>query len=214
MQVEHALRQNFHCRIVRRHEIRARHYAGNRGKLGLQHDGINIGLRAAESTIDGKATRDVRRIALKLAARINQQQIAILEFLVIGAVVQHTSICSAGDYSRIGRCVAAMATKLVQQFGFDFKLMLTGFGKAHGACMGCGRNTGGAAHGGYFIRILYQAHRIKFGRDIAHDARRALAIACLGANCLQRFVDARIPLRITPDRIPQRRLVGDQFDQT
>ena len=52
---------------------------GNRGGLRGKHDLIDILLRGAEPAVHRKGARDVSGIALHLAARVNQQQLASFE---------------------------------------------------------------------------------------------------------------------------------------
>ena len=64
----------------------------NGGVLRLEYDFVEPFLSGTEFAIHREGARDVRRIAIELAAGINQDQITITQFCIAGSVMQHAGI--------------------------------------------------------------------------------------------------------------------------
>ena len=67
------------------HRVDARELRG-------EHELVDVLLRPAEPAVDRKRARDVRRVALVLAAGVDQQQLAVVHLPVVLAVVQHARV--------------------------------------------------------------------------------------------------------------------------
>ena len=163
-----------------------------RGLLRRQHQFIQVALRRGKAAIDGPGAGDVRGIAIELAASVDQQQFAVVQYRVVGAVVQHAGVGTAGDDGRIGRELRAAAAKLVQQFGFDRVFMQAWAGGAHGAHMGRAGNGGGAPHQVLLLRVFQQAHGVEHGADIDRAGRRQHAAARLLPHRLAPQLDLHV----------------------
>ena len=181
----------------------------NGGILCGQHEVINVGLRPAEVTIDGKGACDVRGVTVELATGVNQNQVAIGNALVVLDIVQHTGVRTGGDDGGISRVLAAVATEFMQQFSFDLVFEHARASRRHGSSMRPGGNRRGTAHGVDFGGILDQTHFVDQGTDVANRSGGMLAGACLAAHRIERGGDARIPLGIESQAVPERRLVGE-----
>jgi len=90
----------------------------------------------------------------------------------------------------------------VQQFGFDFVLETTGAGGAHRLHVGGGGDVARAAHEGDFVRVLDEPHFVEHGGDFVDAARRALAVAHVGARMQQGGEDAPVPRRVGGEARP------------
>ena len=91
--------------------------SGNGSLLRGQYQIIKFALCRAEFAVSGERACDVAGIAIKLTARIDQNQIAAQNRRSIGAVVQDTRIGTAGHNRAIRRVLGAMLAKFVKQFG-------------------------------------------------------------------------------------------------
>src|SRR5690606_37037143 len=146
-EVEHALGEHLDGGIVGLVPVRAGAGGLTRGGLGGEHDLIHVALRAGEAAIDREGPGDVGGVAVELAARVDQQQVAVVEALIVFDVVQHAGVGAAGDDAGVGGRLAAGGAEGVQQFGFDLEFVAARAGGAHGAAVGVGGDLRGAAHG-------------------------------------------------------------------
>ncbi len=96
LQIDQTLRQYFHRGIVRVIETRTRLGGLNRCVLCIQHHFIHSLLGLAELSVHRKGTGDIGCVAIQLATCINQQQVTVAHFGVVGPVMQHTGICTRG----------------------------------------------------------------------------------------------------------------------
>ena len=103
-------------------------------ELRFQHDFVDRALRRREPAADRKGAGDVRGVVVVFAARIEQQQVAVAQGLIVVAVVHDAGIGAAADDGVVGN-VRIVRAKLVQQFGHHLVFHAPGTRKAHGAAM-------------------------------------------------------------------------------
>ena len=130
-----ALRDGAHRRLVRLVPVRAGADLRDRGPLRLQHHLVDRPLPAAVAAADGKRARHVGGVIVELAARVDQQQFAVLHLAAVLAVMQHAGIRPAADDRVIGD-VGAAAVELVQDLRHHLVL--------HAARLRCRRRRAGA----------------------------------------------------------------------
>jgi len=99
-----------------------RTHLGDGRKVRLENNLVDRPLLRRKASIDRKRPRDVRGVALILAARIDQQQLAVLERLIVFAVMQHAGVLPTADDGLVGR-VRVAAPELVNELGHDFKFV-------------------------------------------------------------------------------------------
>ena len=116
--IEHALGEHFDGCFVRVDEAHAGLGGGNGGFLAGQDDFVQLALRRGELAVGGEGAGDVARVAVQLAASIDQDQIAGCDFCIACAVVQYAGICAAGHDAGVGWVFAALAAEFVQELSF------------------------------------------------------------------------------------------------
>ena len=208
-EVEHALGEHLHRGVVRLVPVRAGAGGLARGDLGGEHELIHVALRAGEAAVHREAAGDVGRVAVELAAGVDQQQVAVLQALVVVDVVQHAGVGAAGDDAGVGGGLAASGAEGVQQLGLDLVFEAPRAGGAHGAAVGVGRDAGGAAHGGELGSVLDETHLVELGAQVAHRVRRGEAGAGLVAHGVERAEYLRVPVVVVAEAGPQQGLVGE-----
>ncbi len=213
LEVDETLRQYAQRGIVRGVPGLFRHCGGDRGGLRGQHDLVHILLRGAEFAVDREGARDVGGVAVQLAARVDQQQIAVLEFGVVSHIVQHAGICAARDDGGVRGMARAVAAEFMQQLGFDLILELIGTGELHRALVRARGYRCGAAHDVQFVFIFEQAHLIEQRAHVANFVGSADAAADFFLYCAAQLEEALIPCRIATQGIKKRGLVAHQFRQ-
>ena len=114
------------------------------GLLRLEHDLVHGALLGCVAAVDRIGTRDVGGVIAIFAARIHQQQIAIVEACVVGVIMQYAGIGAAADDRVVGN-VRAVAVELMQQFSHHFVFHATRATEAHAAHVCTGRDRAGAA---------------------------------------------------------------------
>ena len=90
------------------------------GVLGGENDFVNVLLRGVEAAIDRESPGDVGRVTGHFATGVDQHQRVVVEDFVVGDVVQHAGVGTAGDDGRVGVGIGAASAKFVGQFGFEF----------------------------------------------------------------------------------------------
>ena len=89
-----------------------------------KHELVDVLLRRGELPVHREGARDVRGIAVELAARVDQQQLALAQFRGVLPVVQHAGVGAGGDDGAVGGRARAVAAELVQEFRLDLVLAL------------------------------------------------------------------------------------------
>ncbi len=74
LEIEHALREHLHRRVVRLVPGVARAHFVHRRALRGEHQLVDLALRAAVAAVHREGARDVGGVAVELAARVDQQQ--------------------------------------------------------------------------------------------------------------------------------------------
>ena len=110
-----------------------------------------------------------------LAARIEQQQIALAQALIVGAVMHDAGIRAAADDGVIGH-IRIVRAEFVQQLRHDLVLHSAGAGKAHGAAVRAHGDLRGAAQARLFGTALVQAHVVEHVAQRNELLRRARAL--------------------------------------
>src|SRR5215472_3629987 len=119
-------------RLVRLVPVVAGTHAGDGGAVRFQHDLVDRALLGREAPVDREGAGDVRRIALELAPRVDQQQLAVGERLVVVAVMEDAAV-GAAAYDRVIGGIRVVAAELVQQLGHHLVLGGPGPAEAHRA---------------------------------------------------------------------------------
>ena len=123
LEIDDTLRQHALGDLVVVVKRPARLHRVDAGELRREHQLVDVLLRAAEFAADRKRARDVRRVALVLAAGVDQQQVAGLHLAVVVAVVQHAGVGAGGDDRRIRDRLRAGAQEFVRELGLDLVLV-------------------------------------------------------------------------------------------
>src|SRR5882672_785627 len=104
------------------------------GELSFQHDVVDRTLGRREPAADRKRARDVRGVIIMLAARVEQEQIAVAQRLIVVTVMHDTGIGAAADDGVVGN-IRIVRAKFVQHLGHDLVLHSPGARKAHRAAV-------------------------------------------------------------------------------
>ena len=172
---------------------------GRRCFLCRQHHVVHRFLRPAEFAVGRKTARDVGGVALVLAARVNQHQIAVLERCVVLNVMQDAGVGAGPDDAAVTR-FHAFQLELVMNFRRQLIFEATGFGEFHRAHVAARGHRAGVLHqfqlgGGLDQTLLVQR---AFQR---HKLRRSHGAAPRHfANLAHRGGDLRIQLRMLAER--------------
>ena len=159
-ELDQARRQGAHGGRVVGLERLARTHLFDRRKLGGKHDVIDGPLLRRIAAIDRKRARDVGGVTGIFGTGIDQQQVAIAQHRVVGAIVEDAAIRAAADDRLVTRHRTVLAEG-VQEFGFDLVLVHAGPRCAHGASMGLGGDLRGFAHQAQFATRLVQAQVVQ-----------------------------------------------------
>src|SRR6185295_10754352 len=85
-------------------------------------DVVQLALRGGEAAGGGKRAGDVARVAVELAAGVDQAELAGAERRRPRNVVEDAGVAAGGDDRRIRGTLGAVAAELVQQLGLDLVL--------------------------------------------------------------------------------------------
>lgn len=197
-----------------RHVVRgARPGVGDGGLLRGHHDLVERALRAGEAPVDGEGAGDVGSVAVEFAAGVDQAQVAVAQFGVAGAVVQHAGIRTGGDDGVVGHALRAVAAEFVEQFGLEVIFAQAGARGPHGAHMRPGGDARGAAHDVELARVLEQAHLIEDGAHVQRLVRRRHARAALRAHGVEPAAHAAVEGAALGQRIGHGGRIGEQARQ-
>ena len=166
-----------------------------------------------EATVGRERARDVRCIAVDLAGRVDQHQVAVLHHGMAGRIVQHTGIATGRHDRWVGGRLRSLPAELVQQFGLDLVLAHADAAGLHGARVRRRRDAGSTAHGFDFARILDETHLVDERRQVVCGRRRTSPRARLRADSLQPSLHARVERRIHAQCVEERRAVREQLGQ-
>src|ERR1700691_2084279 len=89
------------------------------GLLRGEHDLIELALRGRKMPVSGERTRNVGRIAVELAGRGDQYEIAVAQNRVAGRIVQHTGVGTRRDDRAVGRRLRTVAAKRIKQLRLE-----------------------------------------------------------------------------------------------
>ena len=142
--------------LMGRVEARVGTRRGEGRALRRQHDLVKVALGRREAAVDGEGARHVGGVVLMFAAGVDEHEVAVPQWRVVLAVVQHAGVGAAGDDGRIGRRRGAAPHELMHQFRFEFRLRHAGSALAHGAQVAGGGDVGGLRHQPAFHRRLHQ----------------------------------------------------------
>ncbi len=133
--------------------------------------------------------------------------------MVVGDIVEDAGVGAGGDDGPVGRRLAALAAEFVNQVGFEFVFVAASGRSLHRPPVGVDRDGCRATHQRQFVAILDQAHVIQGGTQIVDHRRCTLAGPTLRPHGSECRGDTVVAVGIETDRMPQRRLVGEQFGQ-
>ena len=163
-------------RVVRLVPVVASFGRLGRGAIGREHDLVELALRLAEPAVDRERARDVGRVHLKLAAGVDQHELAVLELRVVRAVVEHAGVRAGRDDRRI-RALGAVAPEFVQELGLELVFVHAGPDRLHRAPVCRDRDLRGAAHRARLRPALEQPHLVQQVVERDELARRVAALA-------------------------------------
>ncbi|MNU88153.1 hypothetical protein D3C71_779570 [compost metagenome] len=218
-QVEHALRQHLHGRVVRVVEAVAGLGGGGRGVLAGQHQVVQRALRAAELAVGREGAGDVAGVAVEFATGVDQHQLALAHGRGVGAVVQHAGVGAGRDDGAVGRVLRAAQAELVQQLGIEvvlahvLALAQHARRQLHRADVGAGADLRGAAHDVLLVRVLHEAHLVERAAQVALLLGAQRAVAHARAHRLQPAVDAGFQALVGGEGEPHGRAVLEQLRQ-
>jgi hypothetical protein len=115
-EVDEALRQHALGDLVIVVELRARTHASRHASCAASTTRTRT-LRSVEAAVDGKRARDVGRVTLELAARVDEQQIAVLHQAVVLAIVEDARIGAGGHDRCIRNRLRAVLEEFVRELG-------------------------------------------------------------------------------------------------
>ena len=196
-QIEQPLGNHAHGGVVNVGKARACTGGGNARFFCSQHQIVNGTLRRGECAVGRKGARDVAGVAVELAARINQHQIARLNGRVARLIVQHAGIAARRHDIAVGGKLRAVLAEGVLQFGFQMVFAHIaaraqhGRTGLHGAFVGVGRDVAGAADDVKLVRIFDQAHFIQHAAQVHVPRRKDHAITHPRAHLAQPGFHAR-----------------------
>ncbi|MNV39880.1 hypothetical protein D3C71_1314720 [compost metagenome] len=218
-QVQHALRQHGHRGVVRVVEAGTRLGGSHGGILAGQHQVVQRTLGACKCAVGGEGARDVAGVAVQLAARVDQHQLAIAHGGRIGAVVQHAGVRARRHDGAVGRVLRARLAKRVQQLGIEvvFAHILPGAqhaGRAlHGADVGLRADGACAAHDVLLMRVLEQAHLVEQRAQVVLFCGADGAIAHTAAHHVEPALHPRRQSAVRGKRVPDAGRVFEQARQ-
>ena len=146
--------------------------------LRFQHQFVQGALRRAVAAVDRPGAGDVGGVTLELGAGIDQQQVAVAQRRVVGAVVQDAGIGAAADDGFVARH-RMVAVEGVDQFGGNHRLAGTGPGRAHRAQVRLGGDLRRLRHHPQFGARLEQAQVVQDVRERDEFVRRTGALTHL-----------------------------------
>ena len=125
--------------------------------------------------------------------------------------MQNAGVGSSGNDRPVRGILSAATAKLVEKLGLDLVLVAPGAGRAHRAFVGGRRDRGRAAHHGELAVVLEETHIVERGAHVADLGGRRDARARLRPDLIQPSHDARVPTRVGPGGVVERRLIGEQL---
>ena len=129
---------------------------------------INFGLRFGEAAVCGKSPRHVAREITELCARVNQQQVAVFDALIVGRVMQHGRVRARCDDRRIAVSRASLFAKDVSQHGFNLVLVHPRPERAKRGYMSIARDVYGAAQHFKIVARFNEPHLVQQLSRINH----------------------------------------------
>ena len=178
-----------------------------------EHDLVDRLLRAGEAAAHRKRARDIRRVALVFAARVDQQELAVLQLPAVLAIVQHAGVGAAGDDRRIGDRLRAAAQELVRELRFDLVLVPSDARAIHRPPMGARGNGGRAAHQRDLVLVLHEPQHVDRLPHVDDLFGRRDPRAHAFAHLVQQVGDLPVPGSEQAERRVQRGPVGRELGQ-
>ena len=207
-----ALRDGAHRRLVRLVPVRPGPDLRDRRLLRLQHHLVDGPLPAAVAAADGKRARDVGGVVVELAARVDQEQLAVLHLAAVLAVVQHAGIGPAADDRVVGD-VGAAAVELVQDLRHHLVFHAARPRRRGGAPVRGAGDLRRAAHGDQLGAALGEAHLVQRMVERHELVRRVHAVPALGAKLVDPADHALVELRVRAHGVEHARAALDQARQ-
>src|SRR5450759_3022013 len=208
LEINESLRQNALGHLVIVVEHPARLDGVDARELRREHELVDLLLLAAELAAHRERARDVRRIAVELAAGIDQQQVACLRLAVVVSIMQDAGVGSRRDDRGIGDRLRAGAQEFVHQLGLDLIFVPARTRLPHRAAVSAARNYGGAAEELQLPLVLVEPHRAERGPHVDHRLRRRNARAYPVTHVVQRRRGGIVPCGIKSERSVDRSLVA------
>ncbi len=122
--------------------------------LRAEHDAVDLRLRRAERSRDGKRARDVRGVIVGLGARIHQDQISAPHSPIVRDVVQDARVLPARDDGVVAVSARAPAAELRLELRLELVLHHAGSRRPHRAPVPLGRDPGRLFEGRDLVSVL------------------------------------------------------------
>ena len=162
----------------------------------FEHQLVDRALRARELAADRKRARDVGRVAVELAAGVDQQQIRGLGLPVVVAIMEHAGIGPRGHDRGVGDRLRAGAQEFVGELGLDLVFEPSGTRALHGAPMRAARDLGGAAQAAKLVLVLVEPHRRQRRARVDDGLGRGDSGAHAIAHLVEALRDRLVPVRV------------------
>ncbi|MCY1397965.1 hypothetical protein D9M71_129890 [compost metagenome] len=180
------------------------------GFLGAEHQFVDGLLLGGEGAADREGAGDVAGVAVDLAGRIDQHQIAVLEHVVVLAVVQDAGIAAGRDDRAVGRQLGAPLAELVVKLGLQVVLVQPCTAGLHGTHMGSCGDFRSLAHHRDLASRLDQAHLMQAVVEGDELGGHRGAMACLAAHVVDPADQLAVELGVDTHGVVNAREAGDQ----
>jgi hypothetical protein len=114
----------------------------------------------AETTARRERAGDVGRIATVFGPGIDENQVAVVDGRVVGAVVQHAGIAARADDAAVGGFGIVLAEDALD-LGLQLVLAHAAAHQAHGGFVRTHADVGSPLHQPQFVAVLEQSHLVQ-----------------------------------------------------
>ena len=146
LEVDESLGDLSHSGIVDIGEGFASETSVDAGIKGIEDDLIDIALLAGKATVGGEGSGDIGGVVIPFAARVDEDEIAILEGVFVFGVMEDGGIFARADDGLVGSACGAAAFVVVMKQGGKLVLVHTGLCGGHCGLVGGAIDGGGFSH--------------------------------------------------------------------
>ena len=169
-----------------------------------RHELVEGALRLRELARHRERARHVRRVEVVLATRVHEADVAVLQHVGPGAVVEDRRVRAGGD----DRAVAGARTSAAAERVLDLRLHLvlapSWLAVAHRRHVRLGGDLGRLAEPLQLVGRLHEAQLVENAAAVHDRARRTLAEARAAPQAVQDSRDAHVPRRVVAEPEPER----------